>query len=90
MADLALLARLMREGELARASLSTGERRTARRLVEPTLAMRRDQLMVPLVVYRLDPEATCTLADPELLAAVLARLPQFLAEVECRSARAGL
>jgi hypothetical protein len=86
--DIAFLSRLMVEGELARAPLSTGEQHTARRLVEahlafqyevqPTQAMMHDGLTHALVNHHLDPSATRTLRDPELLAAVLARLPPLL------------
>jgi hypothetical protein len=87
-ADLALLARLMAEGEITQASLSSSDQRTARRLVEaylafqyavqPTPAMMRDGLETPLMIYHLDAAATRALCDAVQLAAVLARLPGLL------------
>jgi hypothetical protein len=87
-ADIALLSRLLDEGEIARASLPDSEQRTARRLVEahlvfqyvvePTAAMQHDGLTHALVIYHLDASATRTLCDPALLTAVLAWLPSFL------------
>jgi hypothetical protein len=86
--DIAFLARLMTEGEIARASLPDTEQRTARRLVEahlifqyevqPTRAMQHDGLTHVLVVYHLNASATRTLCRSELLSAVLVRLPGFL------------